>query len=147
MSAPHCACLLSVVLLGLQTGPMSMLGHVQRLDQVVCQHFTWQTLLQQRHSAWPAADNISYTVALYGLYLFYLGTKDEIYGYSPVKKFIAVKSVVFATYWQSLMVPLIFTNDKEHSDQYNDFILCCEMVLFARLHYKARQHSARKRGR
>lgn len=48
--------------------------------------------------------NISYTVALYALYLFYQSTKDILRDYSPVWKFFAVKSVVFMTYWQALLV-------------------------------------------
>ena len=47
--------------------------------------------------------NISYTIALYALLLFYLATADVITGFSPVRKFLAVKAVVFATYYQSLL--------------------------------------------
>eukprot|EP01084_Bolivina_argentea_P242373 406628_1 len=48
--------------------------------------------------------NIAYTLALYGLLLFYLATKADIRAYSPVRKFFAVKIVIFATYWQGLAV-------------------------------------------
>ena len=48
--------------------------------------------------------NVSYTLALYGLFLFYIATKEEMKTHSPVKKFLAVKSIVFMTYWQSLCV-------------------------------------------
>lgn len=80
------------------------------------------------------AYNVSYTLALYGLFLFYVATKDEMNSFSPVKKFLAVKSIVFMTYWQALFIPIIFGS--EYSDKTNDFILCLEMVVFAFMHYR-----------
>eukprot|EP00483_Globobulimina_turgida_P000171 UN00171 len=81
------------------------------------------------------AYNVSYTLALYGLFLFYVATKDEMNSFSPVRKFLAVKSVVFMTYWQMLFIPIIFGS--KYSDKTNDFILCLESVAFAFLHYRA----------
>ena len=48
--------------------------------------------------------NISYTLALYYLLYFYLATKEVVGRFSPVLKFGAVKIIVFATYYQSLLV-------------------------------------------
>eukprot|EP01084_Bolivina_argentea_P316423 548480_1 len=79
--------------------------------------------------------NVSYTLALYGLFLFYVATKDEMNSFSPVKKFLAVKAVVFMTYWQALFIPIIFGT--KYSDKTNDFILCIETVFFAFMHYRA----------
>ncbi|ETO20388.1 hypothetical protein RFI_16831 [Reticulomyxa filosa] len=79
--------------------------------------------------------NVSYTVALYGLFYFYVACKGIISKHSPVKKFLAVKAVIFMTYWQSLFVPLLFGS--EYADKWNDAILCVEMMIFAHLHYKA----------
>lgn len=78
--------------------------------------------------------NVSYTLALYGLFLFYIATRDEMRAHSPVKKFLAVKSVVFMTYWQSLFVPIVFGST--YADKYDDYILCVEMIVFSFLHYK-----------
>lgn len=50
-----------------------------------------------------ATYNISYTVALCGLFYFYLSVRDMISWFYPVFKFLAVKLVVFATYYQSLV--------------------------------------------
>jgi hypothetical protein len=44
--------------------------------------------------------NISYTVALYGLFLFYSATKELLAPYYPLLKFFTVKSVVFLSFWQ-----------------------------------------------
>jgi len=79
--------------------------------------------------------NISYSVALYALYLFYLAIRDDIREYNCVWKFIAVKTIVFATYWQHLLI-LAMNVDAESGMQWNDFVLCCEMLFFAILHYR-----------
>jgi len=81
--------------------------------------------------------NISYTIALYALLLFYLATADVITGFSPVRKFLAVKAVVFATYYQSLLFRCIPGYSEDEIAVLNDFILCLEMVPFAILHSRS----------
>jgi hypothetical protein len=44
--------------------------------------------------------NISVSVALYGLFLFYESTKHILAKYEPVLKFLTIKSVIFLTFWQ-----------------------------------------------
>ncbi|CAI5741970.1 unnamed protein product [Peronospora destructor] len=44
--------------------------------------------------------NISYSVAVYGLWIFYLATKHIMEPFNPVLKFFAVKGVVFLTGFQ-----------------------------------------------
>ena len=79
--------------------------------------------------------NLSYTTALYGLFLFYLGTKSLLVGFSPVSKFSAVKVIVFATYYQSLIVVALPGMDElGSSERWNDFIICIEMAMFAIMH-------------
>lgn len=79
--------------------------------------------------------NVSYTTALYGLFLFYLGTKELLKGFSPVGKFSAVKVIVFATYYQSLLVAFVpGMDDLGGSEKWNDWIICFEMALFAVMH-------------
>lgn len=46
--------------------------------------------------------NISVSVALYGLFLFYEATKHILAKYDPVLKFLTVKSVIFLTFWQGM---------------------------------------------
>ena len=51
--------------------------------------------------------NLAYSVALYYLLYFYLATKEACKQFKPISKFAAVKSIVFATYYQSLLVRLV----------------------------------------
>ena len=44
--------------------------------------------------------NITYSVALFALFMFYLGTHEMLAPFNPLLKFILVKSVVFFTFWQ-----------------------------------------------
>lgn len=64
--------------------------------------FLWITLVY----------NFSVSLALYGLFLFYNAVKELLSPYSPVLKFLTVKSVIFLSFWQvrlpsiSLLHPL-----------------------------------------
>lgn len=44
--------------------------------------------------------NVSITLALYALFLFYFATKDLLTPYDPVLKFAIIKSVIFLSFWQ-----------------------------------------------
>ena len=44
--------------------------------------------------------NMSITLALYALFLFYFATKDLLTPYDPVLKFAIIKSVIFLSFWQ-----------------------------------------------
>ena len=83
--------------------------------------------------------NISYTLALYWLVLFYLATKHlpQLKSASPVFKFFAVKIVVFATYYQQLLVQTVPGLPLDKLNRWNDFILCIEMVFFSAIHMRA----------
>ncbi|CEG47806.1 Predicted seven transmembrane receptor-rhodopsin family [Plasmopara halstedii] len=81
--------------------------------------------------------NFSYSMALYGMYLFYLATRHILQPFNPVLKFFAVKSVVFLTFWQNSFLDLIPGITNEQTFAWKDFILCIEMVLFALLHLLA----------
>lgn len=72
--------------------------------------------------------NISYIWALYCLYVFYLATKKVIYQFKPIAKFAAVKGVVFATYYQSLILRLTLSKP-DTALEWNDFLLCFEMIF------------------
>ncbi|TDH69791.1 hypothetical protein CCR75_007259 [Bremia lactucae] len=89
--------------------------------------------------------NISYTLALYGLYVFYLATRHILQPFNPVLKFFAVKSVVFLTFWQNRLLDFIPGITNEQAFAWKDFILCVEMVLFACLHLLAFNSSQFKR--
>ena len=74
--------------------------------------------------------NISYTWALYCMYLFYVATNKIIKKFRPILKFASVKMIVFATYYQSLLVKAS-SMSPENAIAWNDLLLCIEMVVFA----------------
>ncbi|KAJ8752239.1 hypothetical protein K2173_003875 [Erythroxylum novogranatense] len=84
---------------------------------------------------------LSYTMALYALVLFYVACKDLLQPFNPVPKFIIIKSVVFLTYWQGVLVFLAaksgLIKDAEEAAQFQDFIICVEMLLAALGHFYA----------
>lgn len=83
----------------------------------------------------------SYSTALYALYLFYVACRDLLQPFNPVPKFIIIKSVVFLTYWQGVMFFLAaktgYIKDTEEAAEFQNFILCVEMLLAAMGHYYA----------
>jgi hypothetical protein len=44
--------------------------------------------------------NVCYTLALYGLILFWSGASELLQPFNPLLKFVLVKTVVFLTFWQ-----------------------------------------------
>ncbi|KAM7474417.1 hypothetical protein LguiB_021660 [Lonicera macranthoides] len=79
---------------------------------------------------------ISYTMALYSLALFYMACRDLLQPFNPVPKFILIKSVVFLTYWQGVLVFLAaksgsIDDDTEQAAEFQHFIICVEMLIAA----------------
>ncbi|XP_008798631.1 transmembrane protein 184A [Phoenix dactylifera] len=78
---------------------------------------------------------ISYSMALYALALFYVACRDLLRPFNPVPKFIIIKSVVFLTYWQGVLVFLAaksgFIENAEEAADFQNFIICVEMLAAA----------------
>ncbi|CAH9050697.1 unnamed protein product [Cuscuta epithymum] len=78
---------------------------------------------------------ISYSMALYALLLFYVACRDLLQPFNPVPKFIIIKSVVFLTYWQGVLVFLAakskLIKDTEEAAEFQNFIICVEMLVAA----------------
>lgn len=55
---------------------------------------------QQPYLYFTITYTISYSMALYGLALFYVACKHLLQSFNPIPKFILIKSVIFLTYWQ-----------------------------------------------
>lgn len=96
-------------------------------------------ILEEPGWLWPQAVvyNTSYTIALYALALFYAATKNHagLEGTRPIRKFAAVKIIVFATFWQSLLMFLLFHARWTSAllRAWNLFLLCVEMPFIAAL--------------
>lgn len=84
--------------------------------------FLWVTLLY----------NLTYTGALYALLLFYRGTADLLAPFNPVLKFVLVKAVVFATFWQGLAISIAVAAgglaSPRAGQNLQNFIICLEML-------------------
>lgn len=79
--------------------------------------------------------NTCYSIALYALVLFYVATRYHpgLKGSNPVRKFVAVKIIVFATFWQSFFLQFVPGLTDQEFRAWVNFILLCEMPLFSLL--------------
>eukprot|EP00064_Thunnus_orientalis_P013630 superscaffoldBa00002250_g13669 len=89
--------------------------------------------------------NISVSLSLYALFLFYFATRELLVPYSPVLKFFMVKSVIFLSFWQGMLlailekcgaIPQISSADFSVGEGtvaagYQNFIICIEMFFAA----------------
>jgi len=65
--------------------------------------------------------NISVSLALYGLFLFYFATRDLLTPFEPVLKFCTVKSVIFLSFWQGNVVEkfhMFYEEKNKHIDMH-----------------------------
>ncbi|RUS73309.1 hypothetical protein EGW08_018920, partial [Elysia chlorotica] len=51
--------------------------------------------------------NISVSLALYALIMFYLATKDLLSPFDPILKFCIIKSVIFLSFWQGVVLAVL----------------------------------------
>merc|ERR1719348_76848 len=91
--------------------------------------------------------NISISLALYALFLFYFATKDLLRPYDPALKFFSVKSVIFLSFWQGVVLAImekanlisrlqsddktVLTEAGTVSAGYQNFLICIEMFFAA----------------
>ena len=54
--------------------------------------------------------NVSISLALYALYMFYYATRDLLRPFDPVLKFGTVKAVIFLSFWQGKLKYYFFFN-------------------------------------
>ncbi|EEC44214.1 predicted protein, partial [Phaeodactylum tricornutum CCAP 1055/1] len=100
--------------------------------------------------------NISQCWALYCLIFFYYATKNELAAIRPVGKFLSVKALVFFTWWQSVVIAILYkmnmiphysvgqdTNwtPEDVAKAIQDYLICMEMFLAAVVHTFVFPHS------
>jgi hypothetical protein len=91
-------------------------------------------------------NNFSQCWALYVLMLFYLAVHNELKPLNPFRKFVTIKLVVFASFWQGLAITLLAAFHvlkpmelragdalaaKEITGGLQDFLICIEMFFSA----------------
>jgi len=92
--------------------------------------------------------NFSISLALYALFLFYFATRELLRPFDPVLKFFTIKSVIFLSFWQGVMLailehlgyilPVIDEKGKVETltagsiaAGYQNFLICIEMFFAA----------------
>ncbi|XP_055336035.1 transmembrane protein 184C-like isoform X2 [Paramacrobiotus metropolitanus] len=104
-------------------------------------------------SAWTyliVFANISQIWAMYCLIMFYLVFREELKPMYPLAKFLCVKFVVFASFWQQIFIAILTNagvtqwqtaipeNDiRSISTGLQDIIICAEMIVASVAHYFA----------
>lgn len=92
--------------------------------------------------------NISVTLSLYSLAMFWVCMSEDLQPFRPMPKFLCIKLIIFASYWQGFFLSLLqfagaIPNDVPGYTADNlaaaiqDALICCEMPLFAIAHWYA----------
>jgi len=92
--------------------------------------------------------NFSISLALYALFLFYFATRELLRPFDPVLKFFTVKSVIFLSFWQGVLLAILEhlcyilpVYDEQGNVEkltagtvaagYQNFLICIEMFFAA----------------
>ncbi|XP_068761433.1 transmembrane protein 184B-like [Montipora capricornis] len=85
--------------------------------------------------------NITVSLALYALFLFYQATRDMLSPYYPVLKFFTIKFVIFLSFWQGVLLAVLEKVGaiRTYHDLsagtiaagYQNFVICIEMFFAA----------------
>ncbi|XP_037669993.1 transmembrane protein 184A isoform X10 [Choloepus didactylus] len=90
--------------------------------------------------------NVSVSLALYALFLFYFATRELLRPFEPVLKFLTIKAIIFLSFWQGLLlavlercgaIPEARAIDRSRvgagtlATGYQNFIICIEMLFAA----------------
>ncbi|WVZ83731.1 hypothetical protein U9M48_030849, partial [Paspalum notatum var. saurae] len=87
--------------------------------------------------------NFSQYWALYCLVEWYTATKDELAHIQPLAKFLSFKSIVFLTWWQGVIIAIMYSlglvrsplaQSLELKTSIQDFIICIEMGIASVVH-------------
>ena len=92
--------------------------------------------------------NASVTLSLYSLAMFWVCMSQDLKPFRPVPKFLCVKLIIFASYWQGFFLSILqffgaIPNDFQGYTPDNlaaaiqDALICCEMPIFAVAHWYA----------
>ncbi|KAE9363051.1 DUF300-domain-containing protein [Stipitochalara longipes BDJ] len=92
--------------------------------------------------------NISVTLSLYSLGMFWVCMSKDLQPFRPVPKFLCIKLIIFASYWQGFFLSILvwlgaipdnvegYTSDNLAA-AIQDALICMEMPVFAVAHWYA----------
>lgn len=93
------------------------------------------------------ANNFSQMIAMYCLILFYTVFRKELQPLNPISQYLCIKFVVFATFWQSVLIAILvkfqvispsawpyFPTITDTANGLQDFLICIEMFFAAIAH-------------
>ncbi|TKX20424.1 hypothetical protein C1H76_7234 [Elsinoe australis] len=92
--------------------------------------------------------NVSITVSLYALALFWVCMSHDLQPFRPMPKFLCIKGIIFASYWQGFLLSIFVwlgaipdINKQYTADNLaaaiQDALICFEMPIFAFWHWYA----------
>lgn len=98
-------------------------------------------------------NGVSQMIAIHALIYFYKGTRKLLGPIRPVWKFISIKAIVFAIFWQAVFIALLVKvgalpeswrqyDVEDVSEGLQNFTICVEMLLFAIAHYFVFSHKS-----
>lgn len=90
-----------------------------------------------------AIQNISVGMAFYGLLSFYHGAEKDLEWCDPWPKFLTIKGIVFATFWQSICIQAMSAFglvDEKAAAQISNFLICVEMLIASIAHFYVFPH-------
>ncbi|KAJ7641888.1 DUF300-domain-containing protein [Roridomyces roridus] len=117
---------------------ISIAGIICQAFDVLCESQAWN--LQFASVYLSIIDFISISIALYGLLIFFGLMRDELKGRRPLAKFLVIKLIVMATFYQSFVFSMLegwvihgtkFWTETNIADGLNALAICIEMVFFA----------------
>lgn len=89
-------------------------------------------------------DNTSISISMWALIQFYQISHRELVHHRPLFKFLAIKFVIFMTFWQSVLIALLVAvgvvrgsedwSSHEVATSLQDFLVCLEMFVAALFH-------------
>ena len=125
-------------LLGIATIIMKATGTYQEGYISLTSGYLWSGILY----------NVSVTLSLYSLAMFWVCMSQDLRPFRPVPKFLCIKLIIFASYWQGFFLSILqfagaipnnfqgYTADNLAA-AIQDALICCEMPIFAIAHWYA----------
>ncbi|VDB86045.1 unnamed protein product [Peniophora sp. CBMAI 1063] len=118
---------------------ISIAGVITQAYGVLCESGSYSVFFAAVYL--DSIDFVSISIALYGLIIFYALTKEELAGRQPLAKFLAIKLIVFFTFYQSFVFDVLqsygvitgteYWTSTNVADGLNALATCIEMVFFS----------------